>query len=353
MRASLPFIYTANVVMGRKKNPQEVQFFDVVSVDIPEIETAHAPVGLVWREGRSAQRNEVRLHDGGFYVPASRMQRDASGFPVSMLADLKTLSEQMAQSIGTALGYKIGSPEWHAIYRYTGPKAETPPGRDDIKKLESSGEAAARARAEAVAEGLISIDGIVYRKVEEPVIAVHCHLDAGQPNVKVSVFTGPRRYNAPLDLDQDIFVADPHNTRFFSVLEAQDALDHADSLGLPVISGFDEVPEVVIPDVFAFDRRFDAAERTAEFAVEGLKAGIARFDRETIEHWVDVREEYYRYLETGSREIVENLASEALPRLFELVGRTDQSAATALEAGLGDWDEGTISVPVFGDGNRP
>jgi hypothetical protein len=349
MKIQLPFIYSAEAVVGRKKNSQALNYLGTVEADIREITSAMAPVAVSWASTNSANRHhEVRAFDGGFYVPAAKFQRDAKNFPASTLSGLSRLNDETANGIALMLGYALGQPAWHDLSKFTGPSPKDVPLTSDIKTLVSSQEETDRAAAEEVANGLVSIDGILYKRVEEPVVAVSSHLLRGLPNVSVSVHTGVRRYGAPIDLDEGVLVSDPLNTRFFPLTEMGRALDAARDFGLPVDLKIEGVPEVHIPVAFTFDAEFDAAARTAEYAFEGLKAGIARFDRRTIEAWVSIRERYWSYLATGDRSIIEDLASEALPELFELVGTIDPKAAAAIEAGLGDWGEGTISVS-FGE----
>jgi hypothetical protein len=349
MKIQLPFIYAAEAVVGKKRNAQTLNYLGIVEADIREITSDMAPVALSWASTNRANRlHEVRVYDGGFYVPAAKFQRDAKNFPASLLTNLSRLDDETANGIGFMLGYAVGQPAWHDLTKYTGSSPKDVPQVTDIKTLVSSQEETDRAAAEEIAAGLVSIDGILYRKVEEPVLAVSNHLLRGSPNVSVSVHMGSRRYGKPIDLDEGITVSDPLNTKFFPLTEMGRALDVAHNFGVPVDLKVEGEPEVLIPAVLAFDPEFDAAARTAEYAFEGLKAGIFRFDRRTIEAWVSVRERYWTYRATGDRSIIEDLASEALPELFELVGTIDPKAAAAIEAGLGDWGEGTISV-TFGE----
>ncbi|MBY3157355.1 hypothetical protein HFO56_34075 [Rhizobium laguerreae] len=350
MKIQLPFIYSAEAVVGRKKNSQTLNYLGTVEADIREITSATAPIAVSWASTNSANRqHHVRVFDGGFYVPAAKLQRDAGNFPASMLSSVSRLNEEAAHGIAVMHGYVLGQPAWHDLSKFTGPTPKDVPKTDDIKTLVSSQEETDRAAAEEVANGLVSIDGILYRRVEEPVLAVSNHLLRGSPNVSVSIHTGPRRYGAPINLDEGVRVSDPLNTKFFPLTEMGRALDAAHGFGIRVDPQIEGEPQVHIPVVFTFDAEFDAAARTAEYAFEGLKAGIARFDRRTVEAWVDIRERYWSYLATGDRSIIEDLASEALPELHELVGSIDPTAAAAIEAGLGDWGEGTISV-AFGEG---
>ncbi|MCZ7862572.1 hypothetical protein O9X98_14450 [Agrobacterium salinitolerans] len=350
MKIQLPFIYWAEVVTGRKRNADTLNYLGTVAADIPEISADMAPVAVSWASTNSANRaHEVRIFDGGFYVPAAKLQRDAHRFPASMLSDISNMDEDAARGVSVMLGHKLAEPAWHDLAKYTGPKAKDVPQTKDIKSLVSSGEDKARAAAEEVAAGLVSIDGILFWRVQEPVIAVTNHLWRGTPTVSVSVHTGARRFGAAIDLDEPILVSDPLNTKFFALSDMVKALDTANAFGNRVDLKIEGEPEVLIPAALSFDPEFDAATRTAEFAVEGLKSGIARFDRPTIECWVGIRERYNEYLATADRTIIEDLASEDLQNLCEMVGRVDQGAAAAIEAGIGDWGEGTISVS-FGEG---
>ncbi|MDW9481807.1 hypothetical protein GOB57_24470 [Sinorhizobium meliloti] len=350
MKIQLPFIYWAEAVVGRKRNADTLNYLGTVEADIPEISADMAPVAVSWASTNSANRaHEVRIYDGGFYVPAAKLQRDRERFPASMLSDVSRLDEDAARGVSVMLGHRLGEQAWHDLAKFTGPKATDVPQTKDIKTLVSSGENKARAAAEEVAAGLLSIDGILYWRVQEPVIAVSNHLWRGTPTVSVSIHTGVRRFGAAIDLDEPILISDPLNTKFFALSDMVKALDAAHAYGNPVDVKIDGEPEVLIPAALSFDPEFDAATRTAEYAVEGLRSGIARFDRPTIECWVAIRERYNEYLATGDRTVIEDLASEALQDLYEMVGRVDQGAAAAIEAGIGDWGEGTISVS-FGEG---
>jgi hypothetical protein len=353
MKIQLPFIYFAEVVVGRRKNSETLNYLGIVNAEIREISASMAPVAVTWNSNNSGDLvQEVRVFDGGFYAPASRLQRDAKHFPASKLTSVALLDDNAARGIADMLGIPLGDQAWNDIASFIGPSPKAPPQAKDIKTLVSSGEETSRATAEEVANGLVSINGILFKRIEEPVIAVAAHARNGAPEVLVSVHMRPRRYAASIDLDQGIKVADPHNTRFFPLTEMVRALDAAHSFGVSVDVRIDGEPEVLIPSVITYDAEFDAALRTAEWAVEGLKAGIGKFNRQVIETWVDIRERRKVYLETGNREIIEDLASDALPRLHELMAEADQTAATALETGLGDWSEGTINVAMFGEGMK-
>ncbi|MCS4088512.1 hypothetical protein [Rhizobium sp. BK176] len=349
MKIQLPFIYAAEAVVGKKRNPQTLNYLGTVEADIREISADMAPVAVSWASTNGANRlHEVRTFDGGFYVPAAKLQRDAKKFPASMLSNISRMDEDAARGIAVMHGYPLTDQAWHDIANFTGPTPKGAPQVNDIKSLVSSEEDAERAKAEETAAGLVSIDGILFRRVEEPVIAVSNHLLRGSPNVSVSVHTGARRFGKPIDLDEGILVSDPLNTKFFPLTEMARALDVARDFGLPLDIRIDGEPEIHIPVVFTFDAEFDAALRTVEYAFEGLKAGIARFDRATIEDWVVIRERWWTFLKNGDRSIIEDLADDALPLLAERVGTIDPKVSNAIEAGLGDWGEGTISVS-FGE----
>lgn len=352
MKIKLPFIYSSEVVIGRKVNAQTMNFLGVVEADIPEVSSFEAPVAIHWNETNSANReHHARLIGGNFYVPASKLQRDAHKFPASKLADPSMLDDETAWGIAKILEYPIGRSDWQDIRKFTGPRAE-PPRTSDIKKTLSSTEERQRANAEEVANGLVSIDGLLYQRVQEPVIAVSNHVYKGAPEVTVFIYHGKRSYGSPIDLEESINVFDPLNTKFFALTDHSEALEAAQSFGVNVRNEIDGEVDIVIPSAITFDPQFDAAVRTAEYAVEGLKARIGLFDRDTIECWMDIREKVRQWLQNGDREIIEELASDDLPRLFELVARMDQGVASAIEAGLGDWGEGTINVSIFNEGLR-
>jgi hypothetical protein len=354
MKIQLPFIYAAEAVVGKKRNPQTLNYLGIVEADIREITSDMAPVAMSWASANSANRlHEVRTFDGGFFVPAAKLQRDAEKFPASALASGSKVDEDATRGIAVMLGYPLADKKWHDLANFTGSSANSAPLTSEIKSLVSSQEDIERSKAEEAASGLVSIDGILFRQVEEPVIAVSNHLHRGTPTVTVSVHLGSRRYGKPIDLDESITVSDPLNTKFLPLTEMGRAIDLAGYFGVPVDIQIEGEPEIHIPVVFTFDAEFDAALRTAEYSFEGLKHGISKFDRETIETWLHVRESYWEFLKNGDRSIIEDLASDALPRLSERFGALDtkaldHKAAAALEAGLGDWGEGTISVS-FGD----
>jgi hypothetical protein len=350
MKIRFPFIYWAEAVVGRKRNPEIQNYLGVVEAEIPEISSGMAPPAVAWNSSNSANRShQVRTYDGGFIVPATKLQRDAEKFTAEMLTDVSKLDEMAARGIAVMLGISLSDQAWHDIAKYTGPEPTGRPDTKDIKTLVSSNEETARAVAEEVAAGLVSIDGILYKRVYEPVLAVSNHILRGTPSVSVSIHTGSRRFGTPIDLDEGIHVGDPLNTKFFTLTDMDRALEIAHAHGNPVDVQIDGEPNIIIPSAFAFDTEFEAAVRTAEYAYEGLKAGIARFDRQTIECWMNIRERYWTYLKTGDRSIIEDLASQELQDLCEMVGRVDSAAAAALESGIGDWDEGTINVALFAE----
>ena len=350
MRIKLPFVFAAEVVVGKKKNPATHYFVDTAVADMPEVTERDAPVAVTWYSSNGANlAQHARLHDGAFYVPAAKLQRDASSFTPEILAGPSRFdTDDKKWSVANMLELPLGKPEWHAMTRLLGPKAEVPPQPHEIKQTESSEEASRRSRAEEVARSLISVEGIVYRRVEEPVFSVSLNTEAHAPTVTLDVAFGRRRLGEYLELDDGVMVTNPMTTKFFPLSSHDEAEEVAASYGVPVIRKFVGEPDVVITDAFSFDREFEAAVRTVEFAVEGLRAGIHRFDRPTIETWLEIREQFDRWKLEGGQDIVENLATDDVPRLAEMVSGLEPGIADAIEAGLGDWNEGTISVNFSG-----
>nr|WP_250808489.1 hypothetical protein [Neorhizobium tomejilense] len=347
MKIAFPYIYSAEVVVGKKRNPQPLFYVDTVATDMAEVTSAQAPVVISWQGQLNADRDRhARYFEGNFYIPASALYRDAAHFTANDIAVADRLSKsEQADALSAMNDYRVGTDEWHAFLKAVTGRMSDRNQPSDIRELVKSDQDIRRAKAEDIANSLISVDGIVYRRIAEPVFVVSV-IEAAAPNVRVGVHTAGYNYGRPVDLNggDGHYVRDPANTKFFPLTQQTEAFEAARSFGLPLSSDIGEEVVLVYPDLFEFDREFEAAIRAVDFAVESLKPIIARFDKQTIECWLDIREALTEFRRTGNRTIIEGLVESEVPQLIECLGNLEPGVVAGLEAGLGDWDGGTISV---------
>jgi hypothetical protein len=326
---------------------------ETVTADIPELSSSQAPVAVEWQEGtREQDRLHARFFDGDFYVPAAKLQRDADKFTSASLSVGKLPAASLSFDLSYMLGYPISALEWHEMNRLLMSGAKDAPKVSDIKETVSSDVERRRETAERVVSSLVSVDGILYRKVEEPVIVVSHHEWRGTPEVSIGVHFGSRALGSAVNLDENIWVGNPHNSRFFPLDELEAAKEAALSFGLNVKHYLVEEPTVLIPEAFSLDMEFDVGVRTVEFAVEGLRPQIAKFDRETIISWLEIRERFKEWQSSGEKTIVEELLASNLPEFLEHIGNLDPAVSEGIEAGLGRWDGGNIDLQIGLGGPR-
>lgn len=350
MKISFPYIYSANVIVGKKRTAQDLFYVDHVVADIPHTVSEQAPVVVEWQGGNDADRDRhARFFEGNFYVPAAKLYRDAAHFDeVAFAAPDRISTIEHAHGLAALYGYRIGTPEWHAVNEAVTGKVSSRNQVSDIKELVKSHQDAAMARASDIAHSLISVDGVLYRRVQEPVFAVTV-IGAAQPNVRIAVHAEGCSYGTVIDLDhgdEPLRVGDPANTRFYPLTQQAEAIEFANSFGFPVSNDVVGEMRIGYPDLIQFDREFEAATRAAEFAVERLRPIIAKFDRQTIECWLRIREPMAVFKHTGDRAIVEELVETEVPTLLELLGNREPGVVAGVEAGLGDWDGGTIGIDL-------
>lgn len=355
MKITLPFVYAAEVVVGRKKNPAKTMFSKTVVADMPVVTDEEAPVVAVWNSSNTADRPQhARYYDGSFMVPATKLQRDKDSFGIENIAgNGKFDGDTFGFDLSNLMGYPLATDEWHAVSKLLGKRPEKQPEPSDIKQTVSSDEEKRRAIAEDVAESLVCVDGVVYRRVEEPVLVVSNHLWRDKPQVTLGVGFGKRRLGQPIDLDEGIAVGDPLNTRFFPLSEIAVAEEAAESFGLPVERQIDGDPAILVSSVFGFDRDAEIGVRTVEYTIEALKPGIARFDKPTIEAWLSVREPFDVWKRTGDMAIVEGLVAGAVGEVSQRVSTLEPLISAAIDKGLDDLEDATISVSFGASHLRP
>jgi hypothetical protein len=349
MKIRLPFVYTAQVKIGRKTNAQPVDFLEHVEVDIPELTAAQAPVAVSWYGDPRNEYQEARTFEGGFYVTADKAKRGPGTFPASALADPERLGEEIAGSIAHMLAYPItskGEERYLNLLAYLkGDKK--PPEEKDVKEWTSSTRESATARAQDVAYGLVSIDGELWRRVSEPVLAVNVEDD----QVSLSVQVDGTRHGDFIDPSLGTKVGGHSKTRFFPLDRFDDAISVAAQMvraAKPVRYAVSEAPVVHIPELMVFDEAFDSALRTAEHVVAVLKPTIGRYSRPVVEAWVLIRDTVECHRMTGDRSIVDALGGGMLPGFAEMmVEIPGLSLGQEIFDGLEAWDNGKIDVDSF------
>jgi hypothetical protein len=216
---------------------------------------------------------------------------------------------------------------------------------EDVKEWVSSDEAKQRKVAEAKVGELISIDGILHRKCNSPVLMLHPWRDAegAKPSwYHLLVYTGDRSVGSMVDVTQVTHVQRPSVTKFFPLSDWDIARLEASAVGV-------DKPDVVappvvhIPDVVNFDRADDVALRTVEFVLSDIKARIGDYSRHVVNAWLDLRDSYIALVNSeGSLDHMMGRLDEFADRL----GLNDTHLRNEIELGLEAWKDSSIGIGV-------
>lgn len=199
MRMLCPIKYEIHGTTKTNRRPAKYAYREMIAVDIPELDSADAPVAIEWTpeanlavhryatldreisgpDGKqltrwNANSHWQRLCDGHFYGQKER------GSAI-MVEDLESMLASPRQNSAARVAIGLSSPNVGKAIRIVNVSDDP---RERFTSIRTDGrEDAIRCLDEAVA-GLISVDGIVHRKCIEPFISVALDVQRGELRVR-------------------------------------------------------------------------------------------------------------------------------------------------------------------------
>ncbi|MCS4088949.1 hypothetical protein [Rhizobium sp. BK176] len=296
----IPFTFEADVIFKRKRKATRSHFVGEAEFAIRSVSEGEATEVVTWKRfftsfflneeanfsGQVTGNNAIRLVDGRFYRPAIENRHVGSyTLPADTLVDRSGIDMAYRDAIKAAsqLAY-LGGPKSN-VHSLTGFLQGKASRIDDfeITQVLSSQENERREELRQRVENLISIGGLVYEKVEEPVIALstdkaYLDLHVGQTHYG-SVVNGPSR----------LFATSPARMMFFPVDQLENARSIAAGLGMQ--QGW-ETPSyaLVAPQAMSFDRVRDVASRTIDFIVDRHSSLIGDLDGPGVAAFLELKD---------------------------------------------------------------
>nr|WP_250808506.1 hypothetical protein [Neorhizobium tomejilense] len=280
MRLAIPFTYTAEALIGRSQNPRREMFVEEMSVDIPEVTDADAPIAMTvatqYNSGQRPARDVYRYHNGRF------LMYDTPGrhglFSMSELIPVQ--GNPRADQLGKVfdrewyLGAQRALSEW---FRNPGYTRQRKPRPDQVSEWLSSDRDKAVERTRTFADGLLSVAGKLWFSVAEPKLAAGIAL---MPYLSVD--------SKPFDQEVGQY-GDPVATHVFNVKDRDGARAFlAANPGTNITFDWNTL-DVRMPEVFVFDRHRHALEWVAREAVRSLGSEIGDKPIAVVSEWINAR----------------------------------------------------------------
>jgi hypothetical protein len=324
MDVGIEYTFFANVRERGSRRAKEVLLTDLYVHDMPDVAPSDAVVVARWKSARYAERlMEVRIWNGSFYMPwSTNTHLPLTSQPPPLPMDTGILSRLVDG------GISYGALDQTTVV-------------DSAREDELD-------RTVSVAEGLMVVDGALWKKVSEPMFVLRRSGFAGEPGtLSCDVHVGGRLYGSELGgrFSKGMTVGSPALTAFVP-------LDRLDLLSEALeADGFDAMLadhlrclEVLEPAAFTIDPTDDIVIRTLAHAVVAFEPDIARCADNVISAWFDLRD-IRKHREAGGS-VPDNLA-ETISEFAAMRDRDDTRVFELLES-LDMWDSRQIAIPAFG-----
>jgi hypothetical protein len=304
MHVRLPYAFPHQYFNVDGKKPSEIYFHDWIEGEVREVEEKHAPLAVRWQEynpgvGKEYHVIDTRYYDGGFYTSAGY----ADGRPLR--ADDLTNpngppSVYHLLSDGDYGGRYIKAIE-SAFQGKPNPKLPKPSAIEfDIGDTK----VAALATAQQSLDGLLVIDGAVWKQVHEPVLVTI------PPDPLIS---WPEIYRRVMVKEPTFTLlgAPPH----FVALR-MDSVDKWEKYRAPI--GKERVKvevrniEIHLPNTLAFDEERNAMSRAVEAFLQLLGPDAWKWETNRIVDFTKIRDRYQVFLGAPKADPIENIL-EAIP----------------------------------------
>jgi hypothetical protein len=276
-----PFAYEAECLDKRSGRRVNAVRSELLFVALREFTQEEAPVAAEWRmlrgDNQDGLETACRMIDGEFYVPAYAEERICD-FHIKGLHDR---SRNWSKIAGYARGYSTAFMNHCDLTVLKGAERYDQRGRTVLR---SSAEAE-RTRARAYLEGLVLIDGEVWKKCHRPVLAltVRDFGDTLAASIGVDAPDPCRPWGRWLPARA--------GTRQFSFPLGPTAAAHdvCEKLGVPAAPRVERI-EVFAPDALAFDPADWLAANALVNACSEFEAVAGSLETDVLAAWLDVRD---------------------------------------------------------------
>ena len=185
MIIDIPVGYKAHVIPPKRRKGGTVDLTAIATVELREASAAEAPVVAWWAEHEPAMQSSIRWFDGALYAPVACASASAAEELGLYAADGSAAHRPYPAGQGWACGARtppalssgglaaaLASGRISVDYGEAHPRIP-PQGPDTVPgQVVSSGLDGARAMAAESAAALLAVDGIVFRRVEAPLICI-------------------------------------------------------------------------------------------------------------------------------------------------------------------------------------
>lgn len=296
----IPFTFEADYIAKRKRKAARSPFVGEADFVIRSVSEGETTEVVTWKRfftsffldeeanfsGQITGHNAIRLVDGEFYRPAIENRHVGS---YTLLADTLVdrrggdMAYRDAIKAASQLAY-LGGPK-SDVRALTGFLQGVPSriGDFEITQVLSSQESERREELRHRVENLISIDGLIYERVAEPVIA----LSTDRPYLDLHV--GPTHYGSVVNGPSHLVASSPAKMMFFPVDQLEEARSIAADLGMQ--QGW-ETPSyaLVAPQAMCFDRVRDVASRTIDFIIDTYSPLIGDLDGPGVAAFLELKD---------------------------------------------------------------
>lgn len=283
----IPFAYRANVIHGKKRGFSFETVVDFVEVAVPEVDKGAMIPAMSWMES-SLTKREVWYSEQGFAECCQHARVTFPNFDHTALSSNVALCA--ATGLGGYLGHDHGSDEMVALQSLFSPHRK-PVMAENVREEAFSMRAERMEEAKRFAETLMLIDGVIWRKVSEPVL---CVTKGHGRSPCLMVHVGSRQFGDILDISRKLRVSGPAQTRFYKIDDQGSAADDffaaRAAAGAAEVIDIHEPPVVHEPAVFTFNRYDDAVFRAAERVMVEFPLMLRKQPRRAVEAWLDLRD---------------------------------------------------------------
>ncbi|MCV9964228.1 hypothetical protein OIU34_20290 [Pararhizobium sp. BT-229] len=331
MLVKFPFMYHAEVLMGRSEKVRKETFLESFEIDIPVPGKADMPIAM------SVQTNygsptPYRYHDGRFLteVPQAGGISAVNLIPAGQQGH--RLSERIMDSV--ELPIKSMQEELKAWYFTSSYEADRKPHPSQVREWISSNRESSLEKARDYASGMAILEGQVWFPVEEPKFGVSTVM---MPTLTIT--DRPIGYAAR----KSSMWGHPMEAPVFNINALAEADGYCADRFQRVHVAFDRLSlDIRMPEVFTFDRARHTIDWTANEAIDLIASGVKRMPDEAVLQWLETR----RVFTKGNREDAdwEERVAQSVEALVPFV--SSERKRQGIEAMLSVWADSAITLDL-------
>jgi hypothetical protein len=306
MQVRLPFAYSHEYFNVGGKKISTRNLYDWIEADIREVSAREAPLAARWQEcdhGTDRWRGiEVRYNAGHFYRPDAYEGGDWMSRGDTVMSADKLVDPNGPAAVIQFMA-NCGGSNAAIVNAFQGKPNSKPPKPSGVEFDLGDNEIEARRNAETYLEGILVIDGRVWRRCHEPVLVNH----ADDPLI---AWPEIHRRIVTIEPTFDSFGAPPHfSAHRIDRVDRWEGYREPD--GRERLKVKSRALQILIPDAFSFDEERNAMRRSVEAFLELVGQDAWRWDRERVARFVDVRDRFQTYLAGNGAALIEDILEEA------------------------------------------